>query len=357
MRGPYLPNLEPILAAGINPETGLPYRISDQDCGYKEGIRKQLRVLDEQDAVNRYVWYNLPMDLQSQEVERMLYYRGQLAFFYFKEKEEFYFMPYALDGGIDFYGRFNSIHPVPMAEGVTDEEKKALAMQRNLLSMKKLKCVYDIHSDELKEEDLYDSCVLLRDYTNQLSQTVIPRQQLNDPLLGIMANCIPYMNTALKNSTGVQGIRTNNQDEQSNVNAANETIDKAALNGRKYVGITGSLDFQDLAGGQVAKAEEFMMAMQSLDNFRLSTYGLDNGGLYSKKAYVNQDTQSAMTGGLASAPLQDGLTIRQHFCDIVNSIWGLGIWCEIAESALGADRNMDGVVEETETNSEEVDYE
>ena len=26
--------------------------------------------------------------------------------------------------------------------------------------------------------------------------------------------------------------------------------------------------------------------------------------------------------------MQDGLEIRQHFCNIVNSIWGLGIWVE-----------------------------
>ena len=25
---------------------------------------------------------------------------------------------------------------------------------------------------------------------------------------------------------------------------------------------------------------------------------------------------------------QDGLALRQHFCDLVNNIWHLGIWCE-----------------------------
>ena len=71
---PYLPNLEPILAAGINPKTGLPVKFS-QSVNLKEDIKKQLRLVDEQDAVNRYVWKNLPMNLTSQEVERMLYYK------------------------------------------------------------------------------------------------------------------------------------------------------------------------------------------------------------------------------------------------------------------------------------------
>lgn len=51
---PYLPNLEPIWAAGINPKTGLPMKFSST-VTLKEDIKKQLRLVDEQDAVNRYV--------------------------------------------------------------------------------------------------------------------------------------------------------------------------------------------------------------------------------------------------------------------------------------------------------------
>ena len=49
-----------------------------------------------------------------------------------------------------------------------------------------------------------------------------------------------------------------------------------------------------------------------------------------------------MNQGKASLVLQDKLKNRQDFCDIVNSIWGLGIWCEISESVLGIDRDLDG---------------
>ena len=36
------------------------------------------------------------------------------------------------------------------------------------------------------------------------------------------------------------------------------------------------------------KIEEYMLAMQSLDNLRLSGYGIDNGGLFEKKAHELQ---------------------------------------------------------------------
>ena len=86
-----------------------------------------------------------------------------------------------------------------------------------------------------------------------------------------------------------------------------------------------------------------MLAMQSLDNLRLSGYGIDNGGLFEKKAHELQ-TEADLNGGPVGLVLQDGLSIRQNFCNIVNSIWGIGIWCEPAENIIGADINGDGVV-------------
>lgn len=338
-------DLQTLIAAGINPKTGLPLKMGNPDSYgvYKEAVKKNLRILDEQDAVTRYKWYNLPCNLTSQELERMLYYKGQLAFFYIPEVNEFYFMPYALDGGIDFYGRFNSIHPIPFAEGTSDDEKKRVSEQRNYLSTLKLKCIYDvIDQKNLDIEILTKSCVLIHDYTKQFSQTIIPRQQLQDGIIDIMSDCIPFMRTALLNSTGVQGMRVNNEDEESNVTSASALINRAALTGEKYVAIVGALEFQDLTGGEVAKAEEFLLAMQSLDNFRLSCYGIDNGGLFQKKAHVLQSEQD-MNTGTAGLVYQDGLSIRQHFCDVVNSIWGLGIWCDVSENVMGMDMNGDGM--------------
>ena len=42
--------------------------------------------------------------------------------------------------------------------------------------------------------------------------------------------------------------------------------------------------------------------------------------------------------------MQDGLSIRQNFCNIVNSIWGIGIWCEPAQNISGTDTDGDGVI-------------
>lgn len=59
--------------------------------------------------------------------------------------------------------------------------------------------------------------------------------------------------------------------------------------------------------------------MQALDNFRLSLYGLKNGGIFEKNDYVNTVTAGNIQNNVGLV-YQDGLTIRQNFCDIVNSI-------------------------------------
>lgn len=335
-----IPDINTLIQAGIDPRTGLPIRMTaGEECALQENIKRLLRIVDEQDAVNRYTWYNLPSGLDGHLIERILYYKGQAMFFYIDTVDQFFFLPYALEGTIDVYGRFTGVKPLPF-NGVNAAQKPDKSAPDYWLTTLTRKPVYDIKLDELKMENLKDSCVLLHDYSKQLSETVISRQILQEPLLNVMADCVPFMRTAMLNSTGVMGMRVNSQDEQSNVDAASRSINKAALSGKKYIPIVGNVDFQEMTGGTVGKSEEFLEAMQSLDNLRLSMYGLDNGGLFQKKSHMLQAEQE-MNGGQTGLVYNDGLIIRQKFCDIVNSIWGLGISCEPSETVLGQDMNGD----------------
>ena len=348
MGKPNIPDFKTLIQAGFDPKTGLPNKIGTKPC-LKENVKKALRLIDEQDAVNRYTWYNLPCNITSQELERMLYYKGQLAFFYMEDLDEFYFMPYALDGTIDFYGRFNTVHPVPMTSGTDDKASKS---QAELLSQIKLKCIYGIKlPEDLTVEDLTKSAVLLHDYSKQLSQTIIPRQIINDGIIDIEAECIPFMRTALIEETGVMGVRVQDADQAAAVQDGANSLVNAAMNGDMYVPIVGQMEFQELTSGSSGKAEDYMLAMQSLDNFRLSLYGIDNGGLFEKKAHELQ-SEADINGGPVGLVLQDGLSIRQNFCNIVNSIWGLGIWCEPAENVMGTDLNGDGLMYDRNENNE-----
>ena len=350
--------LELYYQAGINPKTGLPNKFTSPKT-IEVDILKQLRILDEQTAVNRGRWYNLPCDLSSQELERMLYYKGQLAFFYLKELEKFYFMPYALQGGIDFYGRYKAIHPVPFASGTDDKNQSEGTTQAKWLSTKVFKCIYDVVTEEkdITEEMLTGSCVLLHDYTKQLSQTCIPRKELQEPLLGVMSEIIPMMRTGLLANSGIKGMRVQDQDQADAVIEANAGIETAAKTGQPWVPIVGTIDFQELTNGNAGtKSQDYMLTLQSLDNYRLSLYGIDNGGLFEKKAHELQE-EAAINGANVGLVLQDAVSIRQRFCNIVNSIWGLGIWYEPSEDITQVDVNGDGIPYDEDNDVGGRDYE
>ena len=348
------PNM--LIQAGIDPKTGLPIKAAAMmACALKGEVKKNLRIMDEQNAINCFTWYNLPSGLTPQLLERILYYKGQGMFFYMKEVDKFFFLPYALDGTIDVYGRFTEVTPLPFNGTTKADGEKDKPWIQGL----KRKCVYEVELPEdyinedgtVKVEAILEtqnnSCVLLKDYTEQISQTNISRQILNDPILDVMAEMVPFARTALLNGTGVQGMRVGSEDEAANVAFASQAINDAALNGKKWIPVVGNIEFQDLTGGNLAKAEEYFLALQSLDNLRLSFYGLDNGGLFQKKSHMLEAEQE-MNQGNVGLVMRDRLENRQNFCTLVNSIWGLGIWCEISEVAIGMDKDGDMVAGDNE---------
>lgn len=336
-----------LIEAGIDPKTGLPLAMREvAGASIKTDIKKQLRIVDEQDAINRFTWYNLPKGLNANLIERILYYRGQAMFFFLGDK--FYFLPYSLDGTIDVYGRYTSVTPLPFNGTANDGKVDAPWIQG--LSFEPVYDVLlpeDMKSVEEARNVLEKSCVLLHDYSQQIGQKNISRQILNDPLLDLMSVCLPYLRTALLNGTGVRGLRVGSDSESASVYAANNAIDLSAQTGRQLVPIVGELDFQDLTNGSTMKAEEFLLAMQSMDNYRLSLYGLDNGGLFQKKSHVLEAEQEMNTGNVGLI-MKDSLSLRQNFCNIVNSIWGLEMWCEPSETVVGMDMAGDGMASDSE---------
>ena len=63
-----------------------------------------------------------------------------------------------------------------------------------------------------------------------------------------------------------------------------------------------------------------------------------------------------MNQGNVGLILRDSLRCRQDFCDIINSIWGLDMWCEVSEEVIGVDMDGDGMLstQEDRTNEEVV---
>lgn len=344
--------------AGINKQTKKVNENTDivYDAPKRRGeLLRLFRILDEQDAVNRYRWFNIPFNLSSQEIERLIYYKGSLVGFYFAESGKFYLMPFALDGGLDFYGRYNSVHPVPLSDGTKEDERSdRYKNQLAILSMKKLKIAYDVYlEEELEDINPAEIGVILHDYTKQISQTIIPRAVLNECLIGEMADMFCYCETAALIGTGIEGYKVDSDDAKGEVKKLSQAIYSAAISKDPYIAVVGSQnEFQELKTGQRYALSDYLMTLQSFDNLRLSTYGIPNGGIFEKQAHVLEKEIAVNNSNVYSA-YQDGLSIRQHFCNIFNSIFGTALWCEASEDVVKQDLDGDGADYDREAPAEE----
>ena len=311
-----LPDLDTLIQAGINPKNGLPYKMGEMGIDLKTEIRKKLRVQDEQIAVNRYKWENLPDEIDEQLLERILYYKGQGAFFKLQD-EKFYFLPYALNGTIDVYGRFTDITPLPFNGKSTPDEKEAPWIEGLTRHV-----IYDLN-DEVGEDE-YQNCVLLSDYTKQISQTNIPRATLQDPILDAIAEAFPMARTNLIANSGIKGMRVSDQDQEANVKAASRSITRAALTGDPWIPIVGTVDFQDLTLNSGFASQEYLMYMQALQNFASQSYGIANNGVFEKKAHTLQ-SENDMNSQNCALIYTDSLKLRKRFCDLINKQFGLNV--------------------------------
>lgn len=318
-------------------------------------IKMILRKNDRQQFTRRYVWENLPGDLTGDFIERILYYRFSGIFFYVEELNKFNFLPY-VGKGLDEKGRYTECTPLPF----NGKSEKAVQNSKNIevyIPGLNFRPIYDISEtkpfldfkidgDEITQNifnPAKNGCVILNSYVKGLTQRETPEQVLIDPLLELEAEAVPLARTNVFANSGVMGMRVNNPDESSNVEEFNKQLEQAALAGKRYIGTWGMQNFQVLETTGNLTGENFFRYMQTLDNIRLESYGLKNNGIYEKDQYINNKMAGNIQANVGQI-YEDGLKLRQDFCDYVNLIWGLGISCSASETVTNSDTNFDGEI-------------
>lgn len=298
-----------------------------------------IKEMDRQQAIRRYTWFNLPDSITGELIERIMYFRGQGMLFYMSDIDEFKFLPFALAGDIDEVGKFLTVTPLPFngTAGAEDKDKEVKAWITGLTK----KPIYEFQlPEELTTDMILDGCVILRDRSQAISQTVVSRNTLNDVICRMEAEALPLARTSIIAHSGVKGVEVPDTDCFDNVLQASKTMAKAAMAGYPYIPVIGTIKFQDLSESGSTNTQENLMYMQALDNYRLQSYGIESGGVFEKKSHTLESEQQ-MNSANNGLIYNDGLEERQHFCAIVNSIWNLGIWCEPSENILG-DINFNG---------------
>ena len=306
-----------------------------------ENIGKSLANVDYQQYITRFKWNNLPEGLDSELFEKIMYFSGSAMFFYIKELDRFYFLPYGMAGekeqtGIDFYGRFTTLKPYSL-NGSTDgsgEEKptgKKMSAADIYLSTQVRNNIKDIPfvKDEKEAKEIYENgAVICWDYTPGLNYWNVSRNRVSQAYINYLVKVLIQTKSALINASGFNLFATDSESANDLMQMQIDDINEAREEGQLAAVVSKLLGkVENLQSNAPAAMADFWSSLQSVDNLRLKTMGIRNDGVQQKSQYQNIQEQSV--------DINDSLQVywnsfmeRIKFSAIVNSIWGLEIYPE-----------------------------
>lgn len=337
-----------------------------------EKLGVSIKYIDYQQFLTRFKWNNLPEGMDSELIERILYFSGSAMFFYIKELNRFYFLPYGMSGentevGIDFYGRFNRLKPYSF-NGSTDGggEKKAdgkrLSRSDIYLSTQIRDNIKDIPMVDNEEDarKIYENgAVICWDTTPQLAYQVDSRNRISQSYVKYIVQILIQTKSALINSSGFN-LFTTDTEASADINQLQiDTINADREKGKLSAVISSSLGkIENLQSNTPSAMGDFWNSLVSADNLRLKSMGIRNDGLVQKSQYQNIQEQSIDIND-AMQVYWNAFMERVKFSAIVNSIWGLGIYPEplllpdMQQQGNGEEQPSDGKSEGDNTQAQE----
>lgn len=303
-------------------------------------IGESFAAIDYKQYLTRFKWNNLPQGLDSELVERILYYSGSAMFFYIKELGKFYFLPYGMSGegaetGIDFYGRFNRIKPYSF-NGSTDAdgEKKANGKKSTsdlYLSTQIRDNIVDIPIVETEEEakKIYENgAVICWDHSPELAYNATSRNREARSYIKYMVKVLIQTKSALINASGFNLFAADGEQDNDIMQMQIDAINQDREKGQLAAVVSKKLgNIENLQSNSPAAMQDFWASLQSVDNLRLKSMGIRNDGMQQKSQYQNIQEQT-MDVNDAMQVYWNAFMERIKFSAIVNSIWGLDIYPE-----------------------------
>lgn len=306
-----------------------------------EKLGVSIKYIDYQQFLTRFKWNNLPEGMDSELIERILYFSGSAMFFYIKELNRFYFLPYGMSGentevGIDFYGRFNRLKPYSF-NGSTDGggEKKAdgkrITRSDLYLSTQIRDNIKDIPMVESEEEarKIYENgAVICWDMTPQLAYQVDSRNRISQSYVKYIVQILIQTKSALINSSGFNLFSSDTEASTDIMQLQIDAINSDREKGKLSAVVSNALGkIENLQSNAPSAMGDFWNSLVSADNLRLKSMGIRNDGLVQKSQYQNIQEQSIDIND-AMQVYWNAFMERVKFSAIVNSIWGLGIYPE-----------------------------
>lgn len=292
--------LQLLINAGFN----IPMEFSPEKLDYQQLIFN----MDFEQATGRYVWENLPEGIESHLIETMLYFRGSLAGVFNGGK--LIVLPYANQGTINQYGLPTKVKLLTF-NGTSADENEPYGAGKE----------YKVSSNANIEES---GAVLLYDrFPVSRSGLVAPRFITNSGIIELEAEIISRIKSNIKNSDKkVVFYADDDNQKQAFQKAINEAYE---ADSPFVVVVKGSnkwgKDNTDYMHGDVGlKAQELFESWQSVNNIRVMSEGILNGGAFEKKERV-VNAEVGDENAQSSLILDSGLTVRKLWIEQMKLAW------------------------------------
>ena len=189
------------------------------------------------ETLERYQWINVPFGLTQDLIERLLFFRGKGVFYFNDKVGKFQFLPFALNGIIDEYGRFTRCNTLPFTgiDDVDDESKLKKKKGTQPLIYEDLDIVYDLPYNEEMLKEVQERKVvgiILNDNSLAISQQPVIRSNYVKPVLHMMATLMQIINTAMFGNADHNLVQVQNESELISINAQIEAINQDILQGK-----------------------------------------------------------------------------------------------------------------------------
>lgn len=259
--------------------------------------------LDLQQACNRYRWGRLPDNLQSWQIEEMLYYQSVLTGFF--KGGVMYILPFSARDGVNVVGSPNAVLPVTF--------NGALAGDFSDAGFGKLLVANDGSINPNAQ------CALLYDkIPRNTNGGAMSRWQINKSLREAQADILGRIEQNLQNISQKVVFYVDSEAQQRQMES---DLDQAFGSDKPYVivvrGTTGIDDRKDgqaqtLQGNIQNETQALFEAYQSFNSIRCGLLGIQNGGAFEKKERkitAEADDQAEQTNLVADG----GLYMRKLF--------------------------------------------
>lgn len=294
-------------------------------------IMKQQNMIE---TFERYMWVNVPFGLTADLIERLLYFRGRGVFYYNDKVDKFQFLPYALNGTIDEYGRYTACNTLPFT-GVDSEQKGNGKEKPQSYIYENLELIYDLPYDEDSIRKIRENKtvgIILNDSSLSISQQPVIRSNYVKPILHMMATLMEIINASMYGAADANIIQVENESEFSSIKQQIEAINFQILKGNRFIPVIGSMPITPIKTSNTTDLEGLFGTFNSLTNFLKSITGVANAGVFDKKAHLLQEEQK-LNGSNSDDIYYNGLRQRQEFCLMVQAYYGYPIWCESKRNA------------------------